>query len=111
MEPEFIFFGQLMQLDSLLFLFFFQDQTSPILASCPGPVYATVEDPAGVSVTFDIPTARDNDLSGNLTLVTSPADITSPYVFSKSTQVSYTFTDGANNSVTCTFPVQIIGKQ
>ena len=91
-------------------MFFFLDQIAPTLSSCPGPIYATVEDISGVSVTFDIPTARDNLPYSTLTVETSPADITSPYLFTETTDVSYTFTDQAGNFVTCTFRVFIFGK-
>ena len=61
-------------------------------------------------MTFDIPTARDNLPSTTLTVEILPADITSPYLFNQTTDVSYTFTDQAGNSVTCTFRVYIFGK-
>ncbi|XP_038060587.1 sushi, von Willebrand factor type A, EGF and pentraxin domain-containing protein 1-like [Patiria miniata] len=85
-----------------------EDRIPPVLTFCPGPIYATRGGEAGVSVTFDIPTARDNDLSGTLTLETSPSGITSPHSFSESTEVSYTFTDEDGNSVTCTFRVYVL---
>ncbi|XP_038061479.1 neurogenic locus notch homolog protein 2-like [Patiria miniata] len=84
------------------------DRTPPFLTYCPGPVYDTSSDPSGVSVTFRIPTAQDNIQSGTLTLVTSPAGITSPYLFTESTEVTYMFSDAAGNSVSCTFWVYIL---
>ncbi|XP_022105727.1 sushi, von Willebrand factor type A, EGF and pentraxin domain-containing protein 1-like [Acanthaster planci] len=85
-----------------------KDETPPVITFCPGPIYVTVENVSGTPVTFDTPTARDNDPSDNLTLTTSPVDVGSPYNFTKSTLVVYTFTDAANHSVTCTFLVQIV---
>ncbi|XP_038050781.1 sushi, von Willebrand factor type A, EGF and pentraxin domain-containing protein 1-like [Patiria miniata] len=88
-----------------------EDQTPPFLTFCPGPIYATVTDPSGYSVTFDLPRAQDNSQSGTLTLVTLPADITSPYLFNKSTEVTYTFSDEAGNSVSCIFWVYILDER
>ncbi|XP_022103007.1 sushi, von Willebrand factor type A, EGF and pentraxin domain-containing protein 1-like [Acanthaster planci] len=87
-----------------------EDQIAPVV-TCPSDIRASLEDAEGVSVTFDIPTARDNDPLGNLTLMTSPADIDSPYIFNESTQVVYIFTDVANNSATCAFLVQIFDER
>ena len=87
------------------------DNIPPVLAFCPGPIYATRDaGQDGVLVTFDVPAAHDNNLSGTLTVVTSPPSITSPYFFRESTEVSYTFTDESGNGVTCTFRVLVLGE-
>ncbi|XP_022105682.1 sushi, von Willebrand factor type A, EGF and pentraxin domain-containing protein 1-like isoform X2 [Acanthaster planci] len=84
-----------------------EDRIPPVLTFCPGPIYATRDSANGVSVTFDIPTARDNNPSGTLTLETSPANITSPYLFTESTEVCYAFTDEGSNMVSCAFRVYV----
>lgn len=82
-----------------------------MLTLCPVPIVTLKEGPSGTSVTFDIPTVRDNLPPSTLTLVTSPADITSPYLFTESvTEVSYNFTDQGGNSVICKFKVTVVGK-
>ena len=91
-------------------MFFLIDGIAPTLSVCPGPTQATLENENTVSVTFDVPTATDNLPSSALTLVTYPADVTSPYLFNETTDVTYTFTDQAGNSATCVFRVSISGK-
>ncbi|XP_022082655.1 sushi, von Willebrand factor type A, EGF and pentraxin domain-containing protein 1-like [Acanthaster planci] len=88
-----------------------EDQAAPFLTYCPGPVYANLTDPAGALVSFDTPTAQDNGLPGTLSLVISPPNITSPYLFTESTVVSFTFIDTANNSVTCMFSVHLLDER
>ena len=93
-------------------LFFVLDQIPPMLTSCPSSIITLKsEEPSGTSVTFDIPTVRDNLPPNTLTLVTSPSDITSPYLFTQTlTEVSYNFTDHGGNSVVCKFTVSVYGK-
>ncbi|XP_071810204.1 uncharacterized protein [Asterias amurensis] len=87
-----------------------EDGIAPTLSVCPGPTQATLENENTVSVTFDVPTATDNLPSSALTLVTYPADVTSPYLFNETTDVTYTFTDQAGNSATCVFRVSIFDE-
>ncbi|XP_033644442.1 sushi, von Willebrand factor type A, EGF and pentraxin domain-containing protein 1-like isoform X2 [Asterias rubens] len=86
-----------------------KDQIPPMLTSCPSSIITLKsEEPSGTSVTFDIPTVRDNLPPNTLTLVTSPSDITSPYLFTQTlTEVSYNFTDHGGNSVVCKFTVSV----
>ena len=82
-----------------------------MLTLCPESIVTLKDDEYGTQVTFDIPTVRDNLPSSTLTLETSPADITSPYLFTESvTKVSYNFTDQGGNSVICMFTVSAYGK-
>ncbi|XP_072179392.1 LOW QUALITY PROTEIN: uncharacterized protein [Diadema setosum] len=83
-----------------------KDKVAPTLTSCPGPKSVTQTEGWGVEVTFNLPTAQDN-LDDELTVVTSPADLTSPYNFTQDTTASFTFSDSAGNNVTCSFPIYI----
>ncbi|XP_071497251.1 uncharacterized protein [Diadema antillarum] len=82
------------------------DEVAPTLTSCPGPKSVTQREGWGVEVTFDLPTAEDN-LDDELTVVTGPAYLTSPYNFTQETTASFTFSDSAGNNVTCSFPIYI----
>ena len=79
------------------------DTTSPDLAYCPTDVHKTIE--AGtlqVQVSWDEPSASDK--SGSVMLL--HASRRSGDMFDVgSTPISYTFVDGANNSVSCGFSV------
>ena len=59
---------------------------------------------------FDVPRATDNS-PDELLVVTTPADIQSPYYFTADTQVIYTFYDSAGLYDTCSFAVNVIGKK
>ncbi|XP_071847709.1 uncharacterized protein [Apostichopus japonicus] len=82
-----------------------KDRVNPIIEVCPGNQYANLnEGMVGAQVYFDTPSARDN--SGEpLDVRTTPADITSPYIFTETTVVRYEFYDAANNTASCSFQV------
>ena len=54
------------------------------------------------------PIAEDN--SGDVALLTNPVGISSPYQFQiGDTRINYTAADQANNTVTCSFTVNVQG--
>ncbi|XP_072179385.1 uncharacterized protein [Diadema setosum] len=83
-----------------------RDLTAPTLTSCPAPITATQTESWGVEVVFDVPSAIDS-ADTNLEVLTSPPDLISPYNFTGDTLCIYTFTDDANNSVSCQFHVYV----
>ncbi|WP_159038651.1 HYR domain-containing protein, partial [Brumimicrobium mesophilum] len=80
------------------------DNQDPVISGCPANI-TQVSDP-GVStavVTWIAPTATDN-CSVSLTSSHNPGDVFS----TGTTTVTYTATDGAGNSVTCSFEITIL---
>ncbi len=84
------------------------DNTAPAISGCPAnlTVYSNSGNPSNCSqaASWTPPTALDN-CSGSITPSNShsPGDVFS----SGTTTVTYTFTDGASNSSTCTFTVTV----
>ncbi|XP_038055062.1 sushi, von Willebrand factor type A, EGF and pentraxin domain-containing protein 1-like [Patiria miniata] len=83
------------------------DRVPPALHVCPNSLSGSMSGQTlGVVLSFDIPMAYDN--SGiQPTVIKTPPDITSPYNFTRDTDVSYIFTDAGGNSVACNFSVNI----
>ncbi|XP_011677589.2 sushi, von Willebrand factor type A, EGF and pentraxin domain-containing protein 1 [Strongylocentrotus purpuratus] len=82
------------------------DIEPPELLTCPESFIVDKTNPDGVEVTFDIPTARDNSNS-SLRIVTSPENLTSPHFIFQDSVLSFEFFDDTNNSIKCTFDVQV----
>ena len=86
------------------------DTVPPVLKVCPGSLVGSMSGQTlGVLLSFDVPMATDNS-GDQLTVIKTPNDIDSPYNFTRDTVVSYNFSDGAGNSIVCTFSVNIMGK-
>ncbi|XP_038054961.1 sushi, von Willebrand factor type A, EGF and pentraxin domain-containing protein 1-like [Patiria miniata] len=84
-----------------------RDKVPPTLRVCPGSLSGSMSGQMlGVVLPFDIPMAADNS-GAQLTVIKTPSDITSPYNFTRDTDVSYIFTDAGGNSVACNFSVNI----
>lgn len=85
------------------------DIAPPVILSCPnGPITAEISpDTLKATVPFAVPEAYDN-FGRPLQIVTSPWNITSPFDFTTSTSVSYTFFDDARYNATCSFQVNVI---
>ncbi|XP_038055058.1 sushi, von Willebrand factor type A, EGF and pentraxin domain-containing protein 1-like [Patiria miniata] len=84
-----------------------RDKVPPTLRVCPGSLSGSMSGQTlGVVLSFDIPMAADNS-GAQLTVIKTPSDITSPYNFTRDTDVSYIFTDAGGNSVACNFSVNI----
>ncbi|XP_063970226.1 sushi, von Willebrand factor type A, EGF and pentraxin domain-containing protein 1-like [Lytechinus pictus] len=84
----------------------YKDIEPPELLSCPESFIVAKTNPDGVEVTFDLPSVHDNS-NGSLKLVTTPENLTSPYLISHDSSFSFEFFDGGNNSVKCTFDIQV----
>ncbi|XP_038055355.1 sushi, von Willebrand factor type A, EGF and pentraxin domain-containing protein 1-like [Patiria miniata] len=83
------------------------DKVPPTLRVCPGSLSGSMSGQTlGVVLSFDIPMAADNS-GAQLTVIKTPSDITSPYNFTRDTDVSYIFTDAGGNSVACNFSVNL----
>ncbi|XP_072051832.1 uncharacterized protein [Amphiura filiformis] len=84
-----------------------EDSTDPVITNCPSS--QTVQSGGGTSATatWTPPTATD-DISTTLDTTISPATATPGSSFTVGdTEVTYTFTDGAQNSATCTFTITV----
>ena len=85
------------------------DTTDPVITGCPGNQTKQVPDGTNqTTATWISPTATDNID----TRLQSPTVSHAPgSMFGLgSTQVTYTFTDGAGNSATCTFMITVTSK-
>ncbi|XP_011663142.2 sushi, von Willebrand factor type A, EGF and pentraxin domain-containing protein 1 [Strongylocentrotus purpuratus] len=82
------------------------DEVAPTLTFCPGPISIIRTEVWGVEVTFDLPRAQDN-ADGVLSVTTLPENLISPFNFTEDAVASYTFSDSAGNSVTCSFSVYV----
>ena len=81
----------------------------PVLKVCPESLAGSMSGQTlGVFLSFDVPMATDNS-GDEPTVVKTPNDIDSPYNFTRDTVVSYNFSDGAGNSIVCSFNVNIEG--
>lgn len=93
----------------LYILVVWKDQISPTVLSCPGPISATRTEIWGVEVAFDVPMATDN-FDGNLEIVTTPTNLSSPFNFTVDTLCVYEFFDDNGNSVSCAFQIFVEGR-
>ncbi|XP_030846782.1 fibropellin-1-like [Strongylocentrotus purpuratus] len=82
------------------------DRISPTVLSCPGPISAMRTENWGVEVPFDVPVATDN-YDGNLEIVKTPKNLSSPFNFTIDTLCIYEFYDDNNNSVSCAFQIYV----
>lgn len=77
---------------------------APVFAGCPADITRTATSPSGAVVTWTAPTATD-DIDGS---VTPSGDRESGSTFAiGTTKVTYTATDKAGNSATCSFNVTV----
>ena len=77
------------------------DSELPLIAGCPADITVTADgDYCGNTATWTAPTATDN-CSVTLTSSHNPGD----FFLVGTTSVSYTATDGAGNTATCTFDI------
>nr|XP_054766885.1 sushi, von Willebrand factor type A, EGF and pentraxin domain-containing protein 1-like [Lytechinus pictus] len=83
------------------------DITAPILKSCPSPLTLTRTEAWGVTATFATPTATDSLDGSDLSVLTLPSDLASPYNLTEDTIFIYTFFDMAGNNVSCSFTVYV----
>jgi gliding motility-associated-like protein len=81
------------------------DQDKPIITNCPGNQVVNMTGPyCAQAVTWTSPTASDNCTLSSFTASKTPGSI-----FPKDiTTVTYTATDAAGNSATCSFDVNVI---
>lgn len=83
------------------------DNTPPVVAGCPANIsQVALAGICNTPVTWAAPTATDNCVVVNTTSSHNSGD----YFPIGTTTVTYTFTDGNNNSSTCSFDVTITGS-
>ncbi|XP_072044883.1 uncharacterized protein [Amphiura filiformis] len=82
-----------------------KDTNPPVIAGCPSDIYKTVEiGTLATHVSWNEPIA--SDISGNAELLTATHKPGEEFDVG-TTPVSYTYTDGSNNSATCGFRIHI----
>ena len=91
-------------LPSFSMLVFPIDAESPIFTVCPGD--ESVDGGVTATVTWTVPTATDNSGTQTLTSTHNPGD-SFPI---GTTTVTYTSTDAAGNTATCSFAIVVTGK-
>ncbi|XP_072172386.1 uncharacterized protein [Diadema setosum] len=82
------------------------DTIPPEILSCPSDITSSVPvEVAGTTVTWTTPVVTDNsNVAPTVTSNISPGS----FFLRGSTQVTYTFTDGSGNQVTCSFVVTVV---
>lgn len=90
------------------FILRYTDDTPPSLKNCAGSQTVILSDDTSAVVAWDEPTAVDNSKEP-LTVLVEPHGIKPNSHFTKTTDISYTFLDRANNSVKCQFTVFVKG--
>ena len=84
-----------------------EDNTDPVIRDCPSDQTAiTDSESPTATVSWTEPTATDNRGDQTLTSEYSPGDVFEI----GTTEVTYTSTDPAGNSATCTFNVIVTGR-
>ncbi|MBL7950886.1 MAG: HYR domain-containing protein, partial [Flavobacteriales bacterium] len=82
------------------------DVTAPVIAGCPGNISVNAGPDCTRSATWTAPTASDNCAGGPISLSTTHAPGSSFPL--GTTTVTYTATDAAGNSTTCSFTVTVV---
>ena len=83
------------------------DFVNPVFTSCPSDITTSAQSGGTATVDWTVPTATDN--SGVTPQLTSNHDPNSVFNLG-TTSVHYTASDGSDNSASCFFDVNVIGK-